>query len=82
MGQPVPLPGGSPFPPLQHKGKTLYPAQANNAYVFPALGHAAVLAGAREMSDNMFLAAAEVGLYKLHAVAPELERAWFQLVSL
>ena len=22
---------GSPFPPLQHAGRTLYPAQANNA---------------------------------------------------
>eukprot|EP00227_Mantoniella_beaufortii_P016774 CAMPEP_0197588670 /NCGR_PEP_ID=MMETSP1326-20131121/9870_1 /TAXON_ID=1155430 /ORGANISM="Genus nov. species nov., Strain RCC2288" /LENGTH=506 /DNA_ID=CAMNT_0043153519 /DNA_START=81 /DNA_END=1601 /DNA_ORIENTATION=+ len=50
---------GSPFPPLTHKGRTLYPAQANNAYVFPALGHAAVLAGAREVSDDVFLAAAE-----------------------
>mmetsp|Transcript_6484 Transcript_6484/g.9940 ORF Transcript_6484/g.9940 Transcript_6484/m.9940 type:complete len:510 (-) Transcript_6484:359-1888(-) len=50
---------GSPFPPLQHGGRTLYPAQANNAYVFPALGHAAVLAGAAEVSDDVFLAAAE-----------------------
>lgn len=50
---------GSPFPPLKRGGETLYPAQANNAYVFPALGHAAVLAGAREVSDDVFLAAAE-----------------------
>ena len=50
---------GSPFPSYAHEGKTLYPAQANNAYVFPALGHAAVLAGAREVSDDVFLAAAE-----------------------
>jgi len=50
---------GSPFPPLQHKGTTLYPAQANNAYVFPALGHAAVLAGAKELRDDVFLAIAE-----------------------
>ena len=52
---------GSPFPPYTPPGggPTLYPAQANNAYVFPALGHAAVLAGTREVSDDMFLAVAE-----------------------
>ena len=42
-----------------HEGTTLHPAQANNAYVFPALGHAAVLAGAGSVSDDVFLAAAE-----------------------
>tara|TARA_B110000977_G_scaffold111436_2_gene144546 strand:+ start:12790 stop:14337 length:1548 start_codon:yes stop_codon:yes gene_type:complete len=50
---------GSPFDSLQFNNKTLYPAQANNAYVFPALGHAAVLANAREISDDVFLAVAE-----------------------
>jgi malate dehydrogenase (oxaloacetate-decarboxylating)(NADP+) len=50
---------GSPFEPISFGGKTLYPAQANNAYVFPALGHAAVLADAKEISDDVFLAAAE-----------------------
>jgi malate dehydrogenase (oxaloacetate-decarboxylating)(NADP+) len=50
---------GSPFEPMTHDGSTRYPAQANNAYVFPALGHAAVLADAREISDDVFLAAAE-----------------------
>lgn len=50
---------GSPFEKMTFNGTTLYPAQANNAYVFPALGHAAVLAGAREISDDVFLSAAE-----------------------
>ena len=50
---------GSPFEPISFGGSTLYPAQANNAYVFPALGHAAVLADAKEISDDVFLAAAE-----------------------
>jgi malate dehydrogenase (oxaloacetate-decarboxylating)(NADP+) len=51
---------GSPFEKLDfQKNQTLYPAQANNAYVFPALGHAAVLANAREISDDVFLAVAE-----------------------
>ena len=48
-----------------------HPAQANNAYVFPALGHAAVLAGAREVSDDAFLAAAEA----LSAMTTEAELA-------
>jgi malate dehydrogenase (oxaloacetate-decarboxylating)(NADP+) len=40
---------GSPYPPLQRGGRTLHPAQANNAYIFPAVGHAAVLARCREI---------------------------------
>jgi malate dehydrogenase (oxaloacetate-decarboxylating)(NADP+) len=56
---------------MTYRGKTLHPAQANNAYVFPALGHAAVLAGAREVSDDAFLAAAEA----LSAMTTEAELA-------
>lgn len=33
--------------------------QANNAYIFPALGHAASLLAWKEMTDDMFLLAAE-----------------------
>ena len=43
---------GSPFPPQAHPsvaGRTLCPAQANNAYIFPAVGHAAVLTRCREI---------------------------------
>lgn len=52
---------GSPFPPFTRgsDGVVLHPAQSNNAYVFPAVGYAAVLARAREISDDVFLAAAE-----------------------
>ena len=56
---------GSPFPPTtmdsarDGKTRTLYPAQANNAYVFPAVGRAAVLAGAGSVTDDDFLVAAE-----------------------
>ncbi|KAF5834929.1 hypothetical protein DUNSADRAFT_8156 [Dunaliella salina] len=35
------------------------PAQANNAYVFPALGHAAVLTRCSSISDEAFLVSAE-----------------------
>ena len=34
--------------------------QANNAYVFPAIGFAAVLTRASTISDEVFLAAAEM----------------------
>jgi len=50
---------GSPFPPAQSGGRALRPAQANNAYVFPAVGHAAALCGASSIPQEAFLAAAE-----------------------
>jgi len=51
---------GSPFPPLvaPDSGVTLYPAQANNAYIFPAVGHAAILCKARCIPEEVFLEAA------------------------
>jgi malate dehydrogenase (oxaloacetate-decarboxylating)(NADP+) len=49
---------GSPFPPTSVDGVTLYPSQANNAYVFPAIGHAAILAHASCIPDTAFLVAA------------------------
>lgn len=50
---------GSPFPPLQYGGRTLHPAQSNNAYVFPAIGHAASLCRAKAITDDVFLMTAE-----------------------
>jgi malate dehydrogenase (oxaloacetate-decarboxylating)(NADP+) len=52
---------GSPFPPLERDGAaTLVPSQLNNAYAFPAVGHAAVLCSATRVDDEAFLVAAEV----------------------
>lgn len=51
---------GSPFDPITDEGGVVrYPAQANNAYIFPAVGYAAVLARSREITDEMFVLAAE-----------------------
>ena len=52
---------GSPFDPVVRKrdGVKVFPAQANNAYVFPALGFAAALTDASQVTDDLFLAAAE-----------------------
>jgi malate dehydrogenase (oxaloacetate-decarboxylating)(NADP+) len=58
---------GSPFDSLNWQGKDLTPAQANNAYVFPALGHAAVLAKSRKLPQEVFLMTAEA-LSKLSSI--------------
>ena len=49
---------GSPFPPLKRNGKDFRVDQNNNAYVYPGIGLAAIVADARRISDGMFLAAA------------------------
>jgi malate dehydrogenase (oxaloacetate-decarboxylating)(NADP+) len=60
---------GSPFPPLTHDGLHLHPAQANNAYIFPCVGHAAVLCQCRSIPEDIFLAAA----YALADMQPKAE---------
>jgi len=51
---------GSPFDPITDAaGVVHYPAQANNAYIFPAVGYAAVLAQSRGITDEMFVLASE-----------------------
>jgi len=49
---------GSPFAQVVYNGKTLRPAQGNNAYVFPGIGLGAVACRARTLPDAMFLVAA------------------------
>jgi malate dehydrogenase (oxaloacetate-decarboxylating)(NADP+) len=49
---------GSPFAPVTYDGKTLRPAQGNNAYVFPGIGLGAVACRARTLPDELFLTAA------------------------
>jgi hypothetical protein len=50
---------GSPFTPLQREdvatGRrvTMHPAQANNAYVFPSVGYAAVLTQGTTITDEV-----------------------------
>ena len=48
---------GSPFPPLQWNGRTSKVNQTNNSYIFPGVGLGAQAAGARRITDGMFMVA-------------------------
>ncbi|XP_020269225.1 NADP-dependent malic enzyme-like [Asparagus officinalis] len=50
---------GSPFGPVEYKGKTHISGQANNAYIFPGFGLGLVISGAIRVHEDMLLAASE-----------------------
>jgi NAD-dependent malic enzyme (EC 1.1.1.38) len=49
---------GTPFAPIDYQGRRVHIGQANNFYVFPAMGLACAASGARRVSDGMMRAAA------------------------
>jgi malate dehydrogenase (oxaloacetate-decarboxylating)(NADP+) len=53
---------GVQFPPVHLDGQTFLPSQANNLYIFPAVGMAVHATRAKRVTDDMFIEAA-------HAVA-------------
>jgi malate dehydrogenase (oxaloacetate-decarboxylating)(NADP+) len=57
--------GGVQFPPVHLAGQTYLPSQANNLYIFPAVGMAVYATNAKRVTDEMFIEAA-------HAVADQV----------
>ncbi|MEI6034727.1 MAG: NAD-dependent malic enzyme [Verrucomicrobiae bacterium] len=57
--------GGVQFPPVHLEGQVFLPSQANNLYIFPAVGMAIYATNAKRVTDEMFIEAA-------HAVADQV----------
>ena len=51
--------GGVQFPPVHLAGQTFLPSQANNLYIFPAIGMAIYATNAKRVTDEMFIEAAQ-----------------------
>lgn len=44
-------------------GRTFYPGQGNNSYVFPGVALGVIACGVRHISDDIFLTTAEVSYF-------------------
>jgi malate dehydrogenase (oxaloacetate-decarboxylating)(NADP+) len=62
---------GVQFPPVHFNGKTYLAGQANNFYIFPAIGMAVYATVASRVTDEMFIEAA-------HAVADQVPKELLQ----
>ena len=51
---------GSPFPAFEMDGKRFESGQGNNAYIFPGVALGVMFSGIKHVSDDVFLASAEV----------------------
>jgi malate dehydrogenase (oxaloacetate-decarboxylating)(NADP+) len=50
---------GVQFEPVHYQGKTFYPGQANNFYIFPAIGMGVLATEAKRINDTLFIEAAQ-----------------------
>ena len=60
---------GVQFPPVRYDGQTFLPGQANNFYIFPAVGMAIFATQTKRVTDEMFI---EAGQAVADQVPPEL----------
>jgi malate dehydrogenase (oxaloacetate-decarboxylating) len=60
---------GSPFAPVTCNGQSISITQCNNSYIFPAMGLGIRAAGAKRVTDEMFMAAA----FALRDASPALK---------
>src|SRR6476660_3166681 len=60
---------GVQFAPVHYKGQTFLPGQANNFYIFPAVGMAIFATQAKRVTDEMFI---EAGQAVADQVTPKL----------
>jgi malate dehydrogenase (oxaloacetate-decarboxylating)(NADP+) len=63
---------GVPFPPVHYNDQTFLPGQANNFYIFPAIGLAIYATQAKRVPDELFIEAAA-------AVADQVPPEMFKL---
>ncbi|XP_064628012.1 NADP-dependent malic enzyme-like [Lineus longissimus] len=50
---------GSPFHPVEYKGKTYHTGQGNNSYIFPGVALGVILCGVRHIPEDIFLRSAQ-----------------------
>ncbi|MDO0929627.1 NAD-dependent malic enzyme [Streptomyces sp. TG1A-8] len=61
---------GIPVDPIEYNGVTYTIGQANNALLYPGLGLGTIVSGAKHVTDNMLLAAAEAVASQVDVAAP------------